>query len=141
MPDRIRPIALAIMIHDSKLFVFEGYDPVKGETFYRPLGGGIDFGERGEDTVAREIYEELGAEIINIKLIDFSENIFTYYGNPHHEIVFSYKAEFKDQSFLEDKEYIAKEDNDDTFKCSWISIDKFKSGELILVPPTLLDCI
>lgn len=39
----IRPIVLGLCIKDNKLLVGEGYDKVKKQTFYRCLGGGIDF--------------------------------------------------------------------------------------------------
>ena len=47
----IRPIALAVPRRGDDLLVFEGHDPTKGQTFYRPLGGGIDFGETAEAAV------------------------------------------------------------------------------------------
>ena len=58
---RIRTIAICLFSHNGGILVAEGIDAVKGETFYRPLGGGIEFGEYGADTVAREIREEIGA--------------------------------------------------------------------------------
>lgn len=44
----IRPIALAIPRRGDDLLVFEYHDRSKGETFCRPLGGGIEFGETAE---------------------------------------------------------------------------------------------
>lgn len=49
----IRPIALGVVIRDNKLLVGEGYDKVKNETFYRCLGGGIKFTEKGEEALKR----------------------------------------------------------------------------------------
>lgn len=58
----VRPIALCVFRDESdRILVLEGYDPTRALTFYRRLGGGIEFGERSQDTVAREIREELGA--------------------------------------------------------------------------------
>ena len=39
----IRPIVLGLEIKDNKLLVSEGFDKVKNQTFYRCLGGGIEF--------------------------------------------------------------------------------------------------
>lgn len=39
----IRPIALGIAIKDNKLLVGENFDNVKNETFYRCLGGELNF--------------------------------------------------------------------------------------------------
>ena len=49
MQIKIRPLALCIFLHQNKILVAEGYDPKKNQIFYRPLGGGIEFGERSND--------------------------------------------------------------------------------------------
>jgi 8-oxo-dGTP pyrophosphatase MutT (NUDIX family) len=59
---RIRPLALAVIRRDDRILVFEAHDSVKDETFYRLLGGGIEFGDRGEEAIRRELVEELGVE-------------------------------------------------------------------------------
>jgi len=43
---QIRPIAICAFLRNNRILVAEGFDPVKDETFYRPLGGGIEFGNR-----------------------------------------------------------------------------------------------
>ncbi len=44
--NKIRPIALCVFLNNNRILVNEGYDPVKQQTFYRSLGGGIEFGEK-----------------------------------------------------------------------------------------------
>lgn len=44
-PQTIRPLAICVFRHAGRILVAEGTDEVKGETFYRPLGGAIEFGE------------------------------------------------------------------------------------------------
>ncbi len=75
-PLMIRPISLAVIRHDDRILVFEGHDPSRDERFYRPLGGGIESGERAEDAVKRELREEVGAELINVRYIGTLENLF-----------------------------------------------------------------
>jgi 8-oxo-dGTP pyrophosphatase MutT (NUDIX family) len=98
---RIRPLAIAVVKRGDELLVSEGRDDVKGETFYRPLGGGIEFGEPAEIALRREFQEELGAELTDVVLLGVLENIFTVFGHPGHEIVFVYEAELADRSWYE----------------------------------------
>jgi len=97
MSDQIRPLALCLFRNSGRILVFEGYDPHKQQTFYRPLGGGIEFGERAEDAVRREIREEIGAEIDSLTYLLTLENIFTYNGEPGHEIVMVFDGQLVDE--------------------------------------------
>ena len=65
----IRPIVLGLAIQDNKLLVNEGFDNVKNQTFYRCLGGGIEFLEKSTDALKREFLEEINTNIIiNIRI-------------------------------------------------------------------------
>ena len=59
----IRPIVLGIAKINNKILVSEGYDKIKEQTFYRCLGGGIEFLETSQEALKREFKEELGIEI------------------------------------------------------------------------------
>ena len=89
-PARIRVLALAVLLWRDHLLCAEGYDTVKRQTFFRPLGGGVEFGERAEATVARELHEELGMAVEVREALGVTENLFTYQGRPGHEVVFEY---------------------------------------------------
>lgn len=82
-----KTLAICVLRRGDSILVAEGYDRVRGETFYRPLGGKVEFGEHGHQALSRELREEIGAEIINIRSIGLVENIFLYEGKPGHEIV------------------------------------------------------
>lgn len=101
-PLQIRPLAVAIIRNANKVLAIKGFDDKKGEEFYRLIGGGIEFGEKGGETIRREFMEEFGFEPINIKYFKTVENIFTFNGRKGHEIVLVYEAELpshlKDQS-------------------------------------------
>ena len=97
MPN-IRPLAICLFRDGDRILVAEGYDPVKRETFYRPLGGGIEFGERAEQTVRRELREELSAEVVNLTYLFTLENIFTFNGADGHEIILVYDGQLNDTS-------------------------------------------
>jgi ADP-ribose pyrophosphatase YjhB (NUDIX family) len=131
---RIRPLALGIFRHDGRLLVFEGHDPVKGEAFYRPLGGGIEFGETGAQALAREIREEIGAEVTKLRYLGLCENIFTSAGEIGHEIVLLYEAELADKALYEREIIEAVEPDGVTFKALWMPLSAFADGRVPLYP-------
>ena len=134
----VRPIALCVIRRHGNLLVFEGYDTVKKDHFYRPLGGTIEFGERSSVTAAREMAEELNAEIRNVRWLGVLENIFTVHGQPGHEIVMLYEADFVDEGMYRRRPIWGQEDDGSPIKAVWKPLDDFKAGRGRLVPEGLL---
>ena len=127
----IRPIALGLAVKNNKLLVSEGFDKVKNETFYRCLGGGIEFLEKSSDALKREFKEEIGANIIIKDFLGVSENIFTYKGKNAHELILFYSIDILDQDYKEEYEI---NDNSGRYKAKWIDIQEFKNKSKILYP-------
>ena len=139
--NQIRPIALCVFRNKDRILVFEGYDTVKGETFYRSLGGGIEFGEKAEDTVRRELMEELNVEVGEVRYLGTLENIFTFNGNSYHEIVMVYDGALVDSGLYEQAVIVGKEANGDDIRATWKSLDEFGEGKSILYPTGLLELL
>lgn len=137
----IRAIAIALIRHAGAIFVFEGHDRVKGETFYRPLGGAIDFGERGVEAVARELQEELGAALTDLSFLGIVENMFVFEGKPGHEIVLVYEAAFAEPHYYTMAETTGHEDNGLPFRALWKPLADFGTEGDRLYPDGLLDLI
>ena len=125
----IRPIVLGLAIKDDKLLVSECVDTVSNQTFYRCLGGGIEFLERRSDALKREFKEEIDVDIIIKEFLGVSENIFNFNGKDAHELVFYYSIDIPESNYRE--KYI---DSDDGGEAKWISIHEFKNGEKVLYP-------
>lgn len=141
MRDRqIRTIVLGIFRHEGRLLVFEGYDPVRGATFYRPLGGGIEFGEYGHQALIREIREELCAEVTDVCYLGTIQNIFTHAGKQGHEIVLLYKACFVDPACYQPDAFTDAQDNDTPISVSWKPLADFENGAF-LVPVELMELL
>ena len=141
IPGRIRPIAICIVRRAGDLFVFEGHDSIKGETFYRPLGGGIEFGERSEQAVRRELREELSAEIVRLRQIGVLENIFTHEGTSWHEIVFVFEGDFANPELSRTDYSTTILDNDQRLPALWKPLSEFDDRKAILYPDGLLELI
>jgi ADP-ribose pyrophosphatase YjhB (NUDIX family) len=139
-PKQIRPIVICVFRDKDRLFVTEGYDPCKKETFYRPPGGAIEFGERSRESIVREIREEMEAEIKDLTYIGMIENIFVYDGKPGHEIVLVYEANFFD-SRLYEVESVKCRDNGDWIVATWKPMAQFRAGKFPLYPEGLLDLL
>jgi ADP-ribose pyrophosphatase YjhB (NUDIX family) len=134
----IRPLALVLVRRDDgAILVAPGYDTVKQQRFYRPLGGGIEFGERAEDAARRELREELGAELDDLRLAGVFENLFTYQGQPGHELIWLYEARLADPSYYQSDVVIADESGS-KFEVQWVPLGVFERGEAPLYPEGLL---
>ena len=127
----IRPIALGLAIKNNKLLVSEGFDKVKNVSFYRCLGGGIEFLEKSEEALKREFLEEINIDITVKDFLGISENIFTYQGKKAHELILFYSIEISDENYQE--EYKVIDDHGETI-AKWIDIDEFKNKNKILYP-------
>jgi ADP-ribose pyrophosphatase YjhB (NUDIX family) len=138
---RIRAIALCVIRHQDRILVNESEDAAKGERFFRPLGGGIDFGERAEDAARRELLEEIEAEVADVRLLGVLENIFTFNGKPRHEVLFIFEADLVDRS-LHQRELIEGElHKHEPIRATWQPLDRFTRGEAILYPSGLLELL
>ncbi|MEH7238010.1 NUDIX hydrolase [Bacillus sp. JJ1562] len=137
----IRPIVICIFKKNSSILVAVGYDSVKKEYYYRPIGGGIEFGESSSTALIREIQEEIKADITDIKLLGTVENIFTYNGDTGHELVIVYDATFVNKSFYQADFFEGVEDDGSKFMIFWKPLSDFQNGKLRLVPESLLGLI
>lgn len=136
---QIRALAICVFLNGDRILVTEAHDPVQGLRFCRPLGGGIEFGETGVQAVVREIREEIGAEVSDVRYVGTLENIFTYLGRPGHEIVQVYDARLVEASLYEGVVPGA-ESGGQPFVASWRSLSSFGPG-LPLYPEGLVELL
>lgn len=137
----IRPKAVCVVRRGGDILVSGAVDAVKGERFYGPLGGGIEFGEPAADAVRREMIEELGAELAGVRLLGVLENIFTYEGRPGHEIVFVFTGRFADASLYERDELRWTESDATEWRAEWLPLSRFGPGGPPLYPTGLRELI
>ncbi len=130
---RIRIKAMCLFVHDGKILVQKGYDKVKGEYFYRVLGGSLNFFEKIEEGLRREIREELKSELDNLALLDVVENLFVYEGNKGHEIVFLYSGDLSRKE-LYGQNTIHVIEKTYEIDVEWVPIEKVLNKEIPLYP-------
>lgn len=115
------------------ILLSKGYDKKKKQSFYRFLGGSLQFGERLEDGVKREIKEELGCEVENLKFLTVVENIFTFEEKNGHQVVFLYTCDLSDKSLYGKEEIHIIEDTYEV-DAKWIPIKELQEGGIPLYP-------
>ncbi|MDY6897509.1 MAG: NUDIX hydrolase [Cyanobacteriota bacterium] len=136
---KIRVLALGLIRDtDNRTLLSEGYDPIKKDKFYRALGGGVEFGETSLEALQREFQEEIQAELTNIRYLSCLENIFTFQGNPGHEIIQLYQCDLADPKFYQ-LETIPFNEGEREKTALWVDIKDLKSGNLRLVPEGFVD--
>lgn len=140
-PNAIRPIAICVFHHDGRILAARFRDPQRGRVFYRPLGGGIEFGEYSAETIVREIREELGAEVIDLRYLATLENVFSHNGQRGHEIIAVYDGAFADPAFYEQPS-LTGDDNGRPLDVVWLSLADCRRPDAPPVFPTgLLDLL
>lgn len=138
MAKRIRPIALGLIEHQAHIFVSKGQDRLTHETFYRFLGGGIDFGETSAAALVREFKEEIQAELTQVEYLGCLDNIFWLNGKRKHELVQLFRAQFVDTRFYQLEAQFDLVEGDRTTKAFWIKTADVLNGSCRLVPDSCL---
>ena len=141
-PPRIRVISLALIRRpsDGRWLAMYGTDPLKGEEFYRPAGGGVEFGESSRDAVCREMLEEFGAVVEPVQCWGTRESIFTHMGKPGHEIVFLWECRFVDESFYTQDE-LKIDENGLEMTAHWIDPDDLAARGIAFYPNGLSELL
>jgi 8-oxo-dGTP pyrophosphatase MutT (NUDIX family) len=134
--EAIRTIAICVFRNGDRILVAEGVDSVKQQSFYRPLGGMIEFGERSEETIRRELMEEINAEVGDLRYLGLLENIFVYEAERGHEIVLIYDGKFVDPSLYE-KTVIFGDELGSPIRAIWITLSELGPQKPPLYPAGL----
>lgn len=157
----VRPVAVGIVRRDDEVLVEEcvpsdvdagsdcdpdsdrdprsDFDADSADPFYRPVGGGIEFGELGREALEREFREELGLELTNVAYLETYEDVFEAAGEVHHELWRTYRADFAadwpyDRDVIEGYE----PDTDTEFVAKWKPLSALASGDETFYPEEVL---
>ena len=126
---RVRLVALAV-IRDGPRLLVRRYTAPNGDRYYRPLGGAVEFGERAAQTARRELREEIDAEIENVRHLATLEDLFQRNGEPAHQIVFLFEAQFVDRSLYAAELIVGTESSGKRIQAVWIDASRPLDGPL-----------
>lgn len=98
----------------------------KNEGYYFFPGGHLEFGEKAEDALRREINEEIGLIPKNIKFIGISENYYKEDKKEHHEINIVFSSKLFSRNVKSKEKHIDFE---------WLNFKNFKKS--VILPKTL----
>lgn len=79
-------IARAVIVKNGKMLLCHG----KADDYYFFPGGHVEFGEKVETALIRELVEEIGLQVSYPRLVGILGNRFTEKGFKYHEINFVY---------------------------------------------------
>jgi ADP-ribose pyrophosphatase YjhB (NUDIX family) len=135
---RIRAVALAIFVRPRDGAVLAVRFPEPDRVFYRPPGGGVEFGELSKEAACREAVEELGHPVHADHLLGVVENHFEHNGKRGHEIIFNWLLRFEDESLYEYAELPVEEMNGSTYVAHWVQPTDLAAQGIPLFPIELI---
>lgn len=137
----IRGKAIVIIRNADKFLFTVCLEREYQETFYIPVGGGIEFGERSIEAAAREALEETGQEVTNLQLLGITENIFRYNAKQEHEILFTYLAEFKNPDAYHQPLAAGLDCDGNTIELTWATLAEVEQRDVRVYPQDLLEIL
>jgi len=117
MKNNFEIISRAVIIHRGKILLCR----MKTKSWYFLPGGDVEFGEKPEDALKRELLEELGVKTRMIKFIGVVENSFGQISKMQHEINIVFHVT------LDNFKVISLENH---LEFNWIDIASLKKNEL-----------
>jgi ADP-ribose pyrophosphatase YjhB (NUDIX family) len=131
----IRPVAIGLLRDGDRLLVAEVPNDDGSVKGWRPLGGGVEFGETAEAALRREFLEELGVEIEIDGPPTIFENLYEHAGCIGHEIIFAFPIQVTDAAIKAERRFQIR-DNETPVCVEWIEMARFAKGESLF--PTAL---
>jgi len=136
----IRPVAVGVPRRGDEVLLSRLRDETAAETFYRPIGGAVEFGELSDEALVREFREELSVELEAYDHVDTLESTFVFQGNEGHEIWFLYEVTFAEDWPYERDEFEGREPElDETYRAEWVPLDSL--SEVTVYPENLSELV
>ena len=135
-PGTVRAKAVAVIRRRHEVLLSFAIDPDSGARYGRFLGGGIEPGEQPEQTVRRELLEEIGVEIRPMASVGVVDNRFTFDGRTHRETIVVCTADFVDVADYARPAFSVNEAVCDG-PAEWVPLERIVRGAIVVYPPEL----
>ena len=127
--------AAGVIIHNNKVLLHKNVN----KDHYAIPGGRIEIGENSEETLRREIREELGKEIEIKDYMATIENFFEMDEKKYHELYFLYKSEFAEEEDKKIDYTIHNVEGKEYLQYEWADLNKIE--EYNILPKCLKDIL
>ena len=119
--------AAGILVHNGKILLHKNTN----FNHHALIGGRVEIGENSENTIKREIKEELGKDIEITGYVGTIENFFEMKGAKYHEIMFVHKAEFVDDDDKKIENTLKNIEGKDYLQYEWLELNKIDEYPLL----------
>ena len=132
---RLNIRAGAAIIHNNKILTHKNIN----KDHYCLPGGRIEIGESSEETVKRELQEELKKDVEITGYVATIENFFGLDDKKYHEIYFLHRVEFANEEDKKIDSTMHNMEGKDYLIYEWLDLDKI--DEYNLLPACLKDVL
>ena len=119
--------AAGVIIHNNKILAHRNLN--KGH--YCIPGGRVEIGENSEETVKREIQEELRKQIEITGYVATMENFFEMNESKYHEIYFLHEIEFTNEEDKKINYTMHNEEGKEYLQYEWLDLDRIEEYNIL----------
>lgn len=116
-----------LIIHNNKILAHRNIN----KDHYCLPGGRIEIGESSEETIKREIQEELGKEIDIIGYLATIENFFEMENKKYHEYYFLHKIEFSNEADKKINYTMHNAEGKEYLQYEWLDLEKIEEYNIL----------
>ena len=128
---------VGVAIHENSVLLHRA----DNETFWTLPGGRAELGETAEETIKREMLEEIEADIQVDRLLWVVENFFDHEGVSYHEVALHFLIHFRPGSAPLCSESFDGVEQVTPLRFKWFPVQREVLAALPLFPPFLRDAL
>lgn len=119
--------AAGVIIHNNKILAHRNLN----KDHYCIPGGRVEIGENSEETVKREIQEELGKQIEITGYVATIENFFEMNESKYHEIYFLHEIEFTNEEDKKINYTMHNTEGKEYLQYEWLDLDRIEEYNIL----------